>query len=57
MANFLHAPGMASYWKKHGWNFPTEFQAYVEKEIMVGADEGWSLAGTNMLTPSKPSID
>jgi len=51
MANFMNAPGMAWYWKKHGWNFPREFKAYVEKEIMVGAEPGWSLAGTNMPTP------
>jgi len=53
MANFMNAPGMALYWKNHGSNFPAEFRDYVEKEIMVGADEGWSLAGTKMPTPGK----
>jgi len=57
MANFMNAPGMAFYWKKHGWNFPAEFRAYVENEIMVGSDQGWSLAGTEMPTPGRPLTD
>ncbi|MEQ8694009.1 MAG: hypothetical protein RIC85_01615 [Gammaproteobacteria bacterium] len=53
MMNFMNAPGLSAYWEKHGWNFPAEFRAYVEQELKKGADEGWSLAGTNMRTPPK----
>ncbi len=57
MGNFMNAPGMANYWRDHGWNFPPEFREFVDKEVMVGSDDGWSLAGTNMPTPKNPDPD
>ena len=57
MSNFMNAPGMSSYWHNHGSNFPAEFRKFVENEVFVGADEGWSLAGTNMPTPKEPSVE
>ena len=57
MVNFFNAPGMSEYWRNHGWNFPSQFKAYVEHEVMVGADKGWSLAGTGMPTPTRPDAD
>ena len=57
LANFMNTPGMARYWKQHGWNFPEQFRAYIEDEVMVGADAGWSLAGSDMPTPGKPTSE
>lgn len=53
LANFMNAPGMAQYWRNHGGNFPAAFRRYVDEEVLVGSDAGWSLAGTGMETPER----
>ena len=54
LTNFINSPGMAQYWKNHGHNFPKPFREYINDDVLVGADEGWSLAGTGMPTPKPP---
>ena len=53
LTNIMNAPGMKTYWENHGWNFPANFREYIAHEVMTGADEGWSLAGTGMPTPGR----
>lgn len=55
MGNFMNSPGMSQYWEKHGWNYPEAFRTFMQEEILVGADAGWSLSGTGMPTPARPT--